>query len=226
VLSLKSNLKSQIVIRHPLCRRWSRDVSGVRERHKGHFCYCHVYSTFGSHFRNRSIPHRNLCGTDVPCKRGSWLRVSRTVHKHIPSFDSPFQFSRVSGSTESDWLSWEPCNGCIPWCDSPLPETETGRSERTNKQTNERFANDSSWRTDWRELVHVNESLNPPLTHTSSEQTLSLTLHFICFQPFYIFKIVCMFTLFTPFRLLNPVRLFTWFKLFHISLPLLKHILT
>jgi hypothetical protein len=41
VLSLKSNSQCQIVIR--------RDVSGVRERHNGHFCYCHVYSTFGSH---------------------------------------------------------------------------------------------------------------------------------------------------------------------------------
>ena len=69
VLSLKSNSQCQIVVRRPLCRRRSRDVSGVRERHNGHFCYCHVYSR-GSHFRNRSIPHRNLCGSDVPCKRG------------------------------------------------------------------------------------------------------------------------------------------------------------
>jgi hypothetical protein len=67
------------------------------------------------------------------------------------------QFSRVSGSTKSDWLSWEPRNGMIAWCYSLLTETETGLNERTN----ERFANDSSWRTDWRELVHVNESLNP-----------------------------------------------------------------
>ena len=42
-----------------------------------------------------------------------------------------------------------------------LPET------RLNERTNERFANDSSWRTESRELGHGNESLNPPLIQTA-----------------------------------------------------------
>ena len=74
------------------------------------------------------------------------------------------------GGAESDWLSWEPC---IPWFDSPLPETRL--NERTTRSwvwltqrtvhdsihcyrkldwTNERwFANDSSWRTESRKRI-------------------------------------------------------------------------
>jgi hypothetical protein len=33
----------------------------------------------------------------------------------------------------------------------------------STERTNERFANDSSWQTESRELGHGNESLNPPL---------------------------------------------------------------
>ena len=57
---------------------------------------------------------------------------------------------------ESDRLSWEPC---VPWL------TATGNAtERTNKQTNKQtILNDSSWRTDWRELNEGHESWNPSL---------------------------------------------------------------
>ena len=52
-----------------------------------------------------------------------------------------------------------------------LPET------RLNERTKERFANDSSWRTESRELGHGNESLNPPLVDadcvTATRQVLS-----------------------------------------------------
>jgi hypothetical protein len=56
-------------------------------------------------------------------------------------------FSRVSGSTnstESDWLSWEPC-------DSPLPETRLNRERLLHVQSSFRWIDSAETRLNWEE---------------------------------------------------------------------------
>ena len=62
-------------------------------------------------------------------------------------------------------MEWTPLHG------SQLSQSYSGElvlpETRLNEGTKERFANDSSWRTESRELGHGNESLNPPLIQTA-----------------------------------------------------------
>jgi hypothetical protein len=102
----------------------------------------------------------------VPLTHWVWLTQLRTVqwravHDAIYRYRKPgwmnkrfandsSQFSWVSGSTESDWLSWEPCNA-IPWCDSPLPETMLIRERLLPVQSSFRWIDSPETRLNWEE---------------------------------------------------------------------------
>ena len=66
------------------------------------------------------------------------------------------------GGAESDWLGWE---ACIPWFDSPLPETQL------NERTNERFwtillgeLSDANWIKENNHEIHNYRGLHDVLT--------------------------------------------------------------
>ena len=85
---------------------------------------------------------------------GNSTELGGVVHEsYVRSAWFPVAVNRI--------MEWTPLHGSqLSQSDSVelvLPET------RLNERTNERFANDSSWRTESRELGHGNESLNPPL---------------------------------------------------------------